>query len=258
MNLGVSSGTGRGGRCRRLLVSLRARQIWREKGERPGTDIEDWNQAEDEYERQRFGLLVRLILNVPKQVARVIFNLPEPVLKSLDLYLKLIIFPITLIAGVVALLNYLETTNQDKLKISSSYADRYGQEPFLTIRDALTEFIGGKELLGAKPDTFDAIVKQFVDTADHKKLIMRQYYLFNDMSFCSNEGLCSREYLCDRFAGDVSAFRNTFFAFFKQLSREWRECLMDVNDTFLMSCGDAKLRPWPKSEIGIQCKLSSD
>jgi hypothetical protein len=247
MNLGVRSDTEKGGRCRRLLVSLRARQIWREKGERHGTDIEDWNQAEDEYEHQRFRLLARIILNVPEQV-----------LKSLDLYLKLIIFPITLIAGFVALLNYLETTNQDKLKISSSYADRYGQEPFLNIRDVLTEFIGGKELLGATPGTFDTIVRTFVDTDDHKKMIMRQYNLFNDMSFCSNEGLCSREYLCDRFAGDVSAFRNTFFSFFEQLSHDWHECLMDVNDIFLMSCGDAKLRPWPKSEIGIQCKISSD
>ena len=246
MNLGVRSDTGKGGRYRRLLVSLRASQLWREKGERPGTDIEDWNQAEDEYDHQRFALLARIILNVP-----------EAVLKSLDLYLKLIIFPITLFVGIVALLNYIETTNQDKLKLSSSYADRYGQESFLNIRDVFSEFIGG-ELLKEKPDTFDAKVKTFIETDDHKKMIMRQYYLFNDMSFCSNEGLCSREYLCDRFAGDVSAFRNTFFSFFKQLSHDWHECLMDVNDTFLMSCGDAKLRPWSKSEMAIQCKISSD
>jgi hypothetical protein len=246
MNLGARSDSGKQGRYRECLVRLRARQLWKEKGERPGADIENWNQAEEEYRNQRLAL-----------IARVTFNVPEQVLKSLDLYLKLIILPITLIAGIVALLNYLETTNQDRLKISSSYADRYGQESFLTIRDTLTEFIGGKDLLNATRDNFDTIVTKFVETGDHKKIIMRQYYLFNDMSFCANENLCSREYLCDRFAGDVSAFRNTFFSFFKELSHDWHECLMDVNDTFLMSCGDAKLRPWPKGEMGIQCKISS-
>jgi hypothetical protein len=109
MNLGARSDAEKGGRLRRLLVSLRARQIWREKGERPGNDSEDWRQAELEYEHHRFGLLCRIILNIP-----------ERVLKTLDLYLKMIILPITLVAGIAAVANYLETTKQDKLKISLS------------------------------------------------------------------------------------------------------------------------------------------
>ena len=122
MSLRVSSDTGKGGRYRRLLVCLRARQIWREKGQRQGNDMEDWNQAEHEYENQHFAM-----------IARVIWNVPEHVLKSLDLYLKLLVLPIT----VIALLNYIETTKQDRFKLYLSYADRYEQDSFMNIREAL-------------------------------------------------------------------------------------------------------------------------
>ena len=240
MNLGARSDTEKGGRLRRLLVSLRARQIWREKGERPGNDIEDWNQAELEYEHHRFGLL-----------RRIIFNIPEPVLKSLDLYLKMIILPITLVAGIAAVANYLETTKQDKLKISLSYADRYEQDAFINIRDTLTGFFGSDAMLHATPDNYDDKVNNFVATGDNRKSIMRQYYLFNEVAFCANKDLCNAEFLCGRFSGDVGAFRNNLFSYFKKVSTQWNECLTDEIDIFLRSCG-ATLRPWPKGEK-LQC-----
>jgi hypothetical protein len=240
MSLSPRTNTQKGGRLRRLLVSVRARQIWRDKGERPGNDIQDWNQAELEYEHHRFGLISKLI-----------FNIPEPVLKTVDLYLKMIILPITLIAGIAAVANYLETTRQDKLKISLSYADRYAQDAFIDIRDTLTAFFGSKEMLHTTPDTYDDKVNAFVATDDHRKSIMRNYYLFNEMAFCSNNGLCNREFLCGRFAGDVTAFRNNLLDYFASLSTQWNECLLDEIDAFLTSC-NATFRSWPKGEK-LQC-----
>jgi Protein of unknown function (DUF2934) len=240
MNLGARSDNEKGGRLRTLLVSLRARQIWREKGERPGNDVEDWNQAELEYAHHRFGL-----------ISRIIFNIPEPVLKSLDLYLKMIILPITLVAGIAAVANYLETTKQDALKISLSYADRYEQDALINIRDTLAGFFGSDEMLHVTSTDYDDKVNVFVATGDNRKSIMRNYYLFNEMAFCSNKNICNREFLCGRFSGDVGAFRNNLFDYFKTLSNKWNECLTAEIDTFLTSCG-VTFRSWPKDEK-LQC-----
>lgn len=128
----------------------------------------------------------------------------------------------TLIAAAFVVWQYFETKNQERIKQTMTFQERFGTGTIQqAYRDLSVLLLDNKQKLNAAGANANKEITALIEQNKYENKIVLLANFYSQVTTCVENNVCNRRVACSIFKAPITELRNNFYDLFSAWEKQW-------------------------------------